>query len=262
MNDAFGDVAALEGVAAAAVSARNAVDALLWDRRLRTGTAELVQLIAASEARASAAMDGADLPLELVRSGAALDETPMGLTLAAAMRVTAQARDQAKVVDQAPLQFIAGLALKAGRDFLPPDQLGQPRFTDDVDDPIRLGSLPPVEQVLPRLGGLSRLVAGETTAPAIVVAALVHGELLALRPFGFGSGLVARASEHALLIARGVDPSAIVAPSAGLMRLGRPAYVSAARAYLSATADGVSEWVCHICTAFELSVAESLEYLG
>jgi len=85
VNDAFGDVAALEGVAAAAVSARNAVDALLWDRRLRTGTAELVQLIAASEARASAAMDGADLPLELVRSGAALDETPMGLTLAAAM---------------------------------------------------------------------------------------------------------------------------------------------------------------------------------
>ena len=83
-----------------------------------------------------------------------------------------------------------------------------------------------------------------------------------LGPFGFGSGLVARASEHALLIARGVDPSAIVAPSAGLMRLGRPAYVSAARAYLSATADGVSEWVCHICTAFELSVAESLEYLG
>jgi Fic family protein len=101
------------------------------------------------------------------------------------------------------------------------------------------------------------LLAAPTVAPALVVAAVVHGELLALRPFGFGSGLVARAAGRAVLISRGVDPLAVLAPSAGLTFLGRSAYVSAARAYLSGTPGGLAAWVLHCCLAVERAVDET-----
>ena len=257
MTDAFAKVAELPGVLAAGDAARSAVDGLFWDRGLRDRLGSIAGLVANNEARASAALDGADLPLELVVSGAALDETPMGKVVAAALRATTEGRTGAALIDSAPLQLLARLAAQVGRDFLPHAALGQPRIEDEADDPLHLGGLPPVVQVLPRLAGLSRLLAAPTVAPALVVAAVVHGELLALRPFGFGSGLVARAAGRSALISRGVDPLAVLAPSAGLAFLGRSAYVSAARAYLSGTPGGVAAWVLHCCLAVERAVDET-----
>lgn len=257
MTDAFAQVAVLPGVRAASDSARAAVDGLFWDRGLRDRLGSIAGLVSSNEARASAALDGVDLPLDLVVSGAALDETPMGKVVAAALRATGEARADAALIDSTPLQLLARLATQVGRDFLPDDALGRPRSDDHPDDPLHLGGLPPVEQVLPRLLALSRLLAGPTGAPALVVSAVVHGELLALRPFGFGSGLVARAAGRAVLLARSVDPVAVLAPSAGLAFLGRSAYVTAARAYLGGTPGGLAAWVVHCCLAVERAVDET-----
>jgi len=262
VTDHFAAVSRLPGVSEVAGDARRAVDELLWDRSLRERFAAAGPIVAAAEARASAALDGADLPLELVLSGAAEDGTPIGQVVAAAIRVTEEAQSSATLIDRAPLQLLARLALLAGRDFVSVESLGQPRTDVHPDDPLRLGPAPAVEEVRPRLAALSKLLAADTKAPALVVAALVHGELLALRPFAFGSGLSSRAAGRAVLAARGIDPAGLLAPSAGLAFLGRPGYVSAARGYIAGTADGVAGWVAHCCLAVERAVAETRELLN
>ena len=55
-----------------------------------------------------------------------------------------------------------------------------------------------------------------TTAPALVVAAVVHAELMTLQPFTYGSGLVTRAVDRLVLGSRGVDPDNWSVPEAGL----------------------------------------------
>ena len=49
------------------------------------------------------------------------------------------------------------------------------------------------------MDGLSGLLTAPTKAPALVVGAIVHGELLTLRPFGWGDGIVARAAQRLAL---------------------------------------------------------------
>ena len=52
-----------------------------------------------------------------------------------------------------------------------------------------------------------------TSAPALVPAAVVHGELLAAAPFGTADGVVARAAARLVLLGRGLDPTgAVLAP--------------------------------------------------
>ena len=64
-----------------------------------------------------------------------------------------------------------------------------------------------------------------------MVAAVVHGELLALRAFGTVDGLVARAAARLVLVDRGLDPKAVSAPEVGYAELdaaGRGAHGQAA----------------------------------
>ena len=62
-----------------------------------------------------------------------------------------------------------------------------------------------------------------TDAPALLVAAVVHAELAAAAPFASHNGLVARAAERLVLVARGLDEKSLVVPEAGHLAL-RPAY--------------------------------------
>ena len=62
-----------------------------------------------------------------------------------------------------------------------------------------------------------------------------------MRPFAWGSGLLARASVRLVLASRGVDPSLFSIPEHGMLEMGRPAYVKALRAYATGTREGVSE---------------------
>jgi Fic family protein len=93
-----------------------------------------------------------------------------------------------------------------------------------------------------------------SAAPAIVVSAIVHGELLALRPFGWGNGLVARAAGRLVLVSRGLDPKAVTAPEVGhAERAGD--YAAAASAYV---AGDVARWVRHCAEAVALGAQETL----
>ena len=72
----------------------------------------------------------------------------------------------------------------------------------------------------------------------------MHGELAAAAPFASHNGLVARAVERLVLVARGVDEKSLIVPEAGHLAL-RPAYESNLRAYRDGGATGVHAWLLY-----------------
>jgi hypothetical protein len=101
------------------------------------------------------------------------------------------------------------------------------------------------------------LLTARTEAPTLVVGAIVHGELLALRPFGCGDGIVARAAQRVTFIARGLDPKALAAPEVGHAELA-DGYADALRAYMTGTSPGVATWVRHCADAVSAAARDSL----
>jgi len=101
-------------------------------------------------------------------------------------------------------------------------------------------------------------VTAPTTAPAVLVAAVVHGELAALAPFGVADGLVARAAGRLTGITRGLDPKAVSVPEVGFAELGRQAYDRALGGYAAGGPEGVAGWLVHCCRATEHGALEGL----
>ena len=167
---------------------------------------------------ASAALDGADVRPESVRDGSALDG-PMGRVVAAALRLQAEVPRQVRVLETTPLQALARLHAVTAHGFVPDGDLGRPRRGGAPDDPLHLGAAPGATEAVRRLDDLSTLLVRPTEAPAVLVAAVVHGELLATRPFAWGSGLLARAGVR-LVLGGGGDPDGLAAPEAGVLSLG------------------------------------------
>lgn len=256
-EDPLAALAALPGVTEACQAARDAVDAVLWDRGVRSRAAEIAAESALEGARDSAALDGVDVPLDRVRSGQAMDSSPMGRLVTAALAVTGEARGQVDMWGRAPLQALAHLHLVAARGFCDDDQLGRPR-AGEPDDPLRMGGVPPASEVPPRLDLLARTVTAPTSAPAVLVAGVVHGELLTLRPFAWGSGLVARSAVRLVLAARGVDPDLLTVPEAGMVAQGRSSYVRSLRAFATGSPEGVAEWLVWNARAIELGARRVL----
>jgi hypothetical protein len=91
----------------------------------------------------------------------------------------------------------------------------------------------------------------------VVVAAVVHGELLALRTFGALDGLVARAAGRLVLVDRGLDPKAVCAPEVGHGELHHE-YAEAARAYVTGGPAGVARWIDHCASAIALGAREGI----
>lgn len=231
-------LAALGGipvVADAAAAARADVDALLWRRDVRNAAEEVASASIQRGGRDSAAIDGADVAL--------VEDSPMGRVLDAALRVTAAVSTQVDVFSSAPLQAWAHLHAVAATGFVGHDELGRPRADDTADDPLNLGAVPSSSEAADRLAQLSRLLAAPTQAPALVVAAVAHAEIAVLRPFTWGSGLLARVTTRLVLASRGVDPSLFSIPENGMLELGRPSYVRALRGYASGSRDGVAEFL-------------------
>ncbi|MFD0888494.1 oxidoreductase, partial [Streptosporangium algeriense] len=100
------------------------------------------------------------------------------------------------------------------------------------------------------------LLTGPTSAPALVLAAVVHAELAVLRPFGSADGVIARAAERLTLVEYGLDPKSLAVVEVGHLELG-DAYPQGLRAYLSGTPDGVAAWVRHCADAVVLGVRET-----
>jgi hypothetical protein len=189
--------------------------------------------------------------------------------LAGALRVAEALGRLLPVWRRAPLQALARLHVLAAVDLgVETELLGRPRTTGErgVDDPLGLGEPPAPVEVDARLDGLCRLLLAPTTAPAVVVAAVVHGELLALRAFGSVDGLVARAAARLVLVDRGLDPKAVSAPevghaeldAAGLRAHHAHAYAEAAHGYVGGGADGLAQWLVHCARAVALGAQEGV----
>ncbi|GLZ08261.1 oxidoreductase [Actinomadura sp. NBRC 104412] len=244
-SDALAQVANLPGVPDAVNDARTAVDRLLGHRILRRRSAEVSTEAALRGARASAALEGSPVTLEELRDM----ESPADPVVHGALRVSAELGTLAETWRKAPRQVLARLHVLAAADAVDGAELGRPRTSDKpVQDALDLGEPPSPAEAARRLELLSTLLTAPTQAPALVVAAIVHGELLSLRPFGWGDGIVARAAERLTLVARGLDPKSLVAPEVG-HAAHADAYADALRSYISGTPAGVTTWIRHCANA-------------
>lgn len=246
-DDPLAGVLELPGVSSAVADARAAIDELLWDRDLARRRLELRGESALRGAWCNAWFDGAETGLDQLRSGVAGDDSPIGRTLRGFVAMHAEVPSLVGVVGVAPAQALARMHAVLARGIVDEDVLGRPR-TGAPDDPLRLGAAPPAEQAAARLQGVCRLLV-ESRAPGVLVAAVTSAELAVVRPFGWGSGAIARALPRLVLAHRGVDPEMLVAPEVGLRRLGRPAYVRALRGYQAGTSEGVASAVVHLARA-------------
>ena len=240
----------LPGVAEAIDVARGAVDEMLWNREVGRRKEELRAESAVRGAWASAWFEGAETGLAQLRTGAALDESPVGRLLANALALHIELPVLVGVVGTAPNQALARMHALAAHGFADESELGRPRTIETADDALRIGALPGAEQVGERMGGL-----------CLLVAAVAHAEVAALRPFGWGSGLVARALIRLVLAQRGVDPEFLVAPEVGLRSVGRPAYVRAVRGYAEGTPEGVAAMLRLVAGAVERGAREPVTWL-
>lgn len=199
-------------------------------------------------ARASAVLDGAPVRLDDAAVGSGAGDPVFAGALRVAQALEGGSTSLVGVWRRAPLQALARLHMLAAVDQVDADRLGRPRADAEVG---------------PRLELLADMVTGDTRAPAPVLAAVAHGELLTLAPFGSADGVVARAVSRLVTIASGLDPHGLGVPEVSWMR--RPAdYRDTARGFSAGTPDGVAAWLVLCCRALQagareaLSIAESL----
>ncbi|WP_043537495.1 Fic family protein [Saccharomonospora cyanea] len=244
MSDPLAPLMELGGVAEAAKRAQDAVFAVhRLPANLRGGSATAAEA-SVRAARASAALDGADP--ELPDDGSVTDPV-----LAGSLRVAEATESLLPTWRRAPLQVLARMHVLAAADLTDdPNALGRPRTTDGSGEAGDSGG------TAQRLELLAQLVTGATAVPGPVVTAVVHGELLALRPFGSADGVLARAAARLAMIATGLDPKALTVPEVACFRRQRR-YEEAARAFASGEPDGVRQWLLFCCESFEAGAREA-----
>jgi hypothetical protein len=229
----------LAGVAPALARARAGVDrAYLAVRRRGDRTAGTGTGLRA--AVASAELEGGRYDLEEVRAGTVTDPVLQGAVRCAEALPGLVARWPG-----APRQVLARLHLLAARGVLDQDLLGRPAAGPAV---------------AARLDALVELITG-TAAPGLLRAAVVHGELLAIRAFPGPNGVVARAAARLELVTSGFDPSGLIGVDLG-HRAREPEYVGSAGAFATGTPDGVRAWLRHCAAAVELAAAQTAGSTG
>ena len=240
--DPLAAVAALPGVFEALEAARGAVDALLRDLRgpaLRRRVGEVSAVALRRSAWASASLELGDATvLDPASVQPPFGDDAAGRTAAGAWRVSAELASSVATWERAPAQVLARLHALAAADIVPADRLGRP-------DPAAAGAAE-------RVAALAQLVSTPTLAPALVVAAVTHGELLTAAPFGTMDGVVARAAARLVTMSRGLDPTGAAVVEEGHLELGVDAYRAGADDYRSGTAAGVAAWVVHCAQAVVL----------
>ena len=233
-TDPLAPLMELPGVEAAARRARDAVVTLHNHPVNVSSWAASAAEAALRAARASAALDGARLSAG--QQGQSVEGIVTDPVLAGAVRAVEETGRLLGIWRSAPLQALARLHLLAAAD-LTPDTLGRPAAGSG------------------RLALLAQLVAGGTAAPAPVLAAVVHGELLALAPFPSANGVVARAASRLTAIASGLDPHGLAVPEVGHLRAG-PEYQRTAAGFAEGTPEGLGAWIRHCCAQWETGARE------
>lgn len=215
----------LAGVEPAFTEARERVDAAMRHRALRRNGGQVAAEASLRTAVASAALESHPYDLEEVRAGTVTDPVVQG-----ALRVAEGLGGLVDLWPRAPRQVLAKLHVLAARGVVADADLG--RLTGSAD----------------RIDALSSLVAGNSSTPPLLLAAIVHAELLTLRPFAGPAGVVARAAARLTLIGRGFDPRGVVPVDVGHLAR-EPEYVGASGAYATGTPDGVRSWLRHYASA-------------
>jgi len=216
----------LEGIPSAYAATRDGIDVMLRDRGLRRTSPEMTAESLLRGAHASAVLEGSASALADVRTGAG-DEVALD-----AVRVSTELLGLAPTLGSSPLQALARIHALAAAG-LPAEQRGRPRDGAAAD----------------RLRGIGDLLTATTAAPALLVAAVVHAELATAAPFPSRNGLVARAAERLVLVARGVDAKSLVVPEAGHLAL-RAEYESNLRGYRDGGRAGVHSWLLYAAEAY------------
>ncbi|MEF9905422.1 oxidoreductase [Streptomyces sp. P9-A2] len=256
-GDPLAALGSLPGVADSVESVRKAVDRVYGHRVMRRRSNEITSEAALRGARGSAALSGADWALEEVRRRSDFGTDDEARTMGAALRLSAEAGQLLTIWRQSPLRVLARLHLVAAADRA--DQAGRPRKEGEpVDEPLIGLPLPGTAEAHGRLEGLAELIIGGGSAPALITAAVVHGELLALRPFTSCNGLLARTAERIVLVGSGLDPKSVCPAEVGHAELGREAYLTALEGYVSGTPEGLAGWIAHCGRAVELGARESM----
>ena len=266
--DPLAPLAELPGVAAAGEEAREALGRAHRHRTNLRGWPTTAAEASLRAARASSVLDGGSLQLSGGRAIAGSvgggdlpgPQSPACAgahargplrggpdpVLAGALRVSEALEGGATslvgVWQRAPLQAIARLHALAAADLADDDRLGRPRGGDDVGR---------------RLALLADIVTGGTRVPAPVLAAVAHGELLTLAPFGTADGVVARAVSRLVTIATGLDPHGLGVPEVYWMRHSGD-YRAAARGFSSGTPDGLAAWLVLCARALHAGAREAL----
>ncbi|WP_077078878.1 oxidoreductase [Mycobacterium numidiamassiliense] len=235
----------LPGVAEASDEARAALGRAHRHRANLRGWPASAAEAAWRAARASSVLDGGPARLDDVAEP--IGDPVFGGALRVAQALEGGGGALVGIWERAPLQALARLHMLAAADQVGDDRLGRPRAD---------------AQVGPRLELLAELVTGRTRASAPVVAAVAHGELLTLRPFGSADGVVARGVSRLVTITSGLDPHGLGVPEVSWMR--KPVeYRDAARGFADGTPSGLAAWLLLCCRAMHdgaqeaLSIAES-----
>ena len=232
----------LPGVTDAIDAARSAIDEVHRHPANRRGWPATAAEASVRAARASAAVAGGASAIP--DSGEVSD--PL---LAGSLRVAEAIGPLLPTWQRAPLQALARLHVLAAADLVDADDadlLGRPRSANDVSG---------------RLDLLAQLVAdasgkGQGTIPGPVQAAVVHGELLALAPFGTADGVIARAAARLSVIGSGLDPKGLVVPEVAYFRR-QQEYAKAAAGFASGDPEGVGAWILYCCNALETGSKEA-----
>lgn len=224
----------LADIGEALAAARRDVDDAFRHRALRRQGGPVAVEAGLRTARASAALDGHVHDLEDLRAGTALDPAVQG-----ALRVSQALDSLTGTWRTAPRQALARLHVLAGRGVVPDAELGRPVAGQE------------------RLDALTALIVGGQE-DTVVLAAVVHAELLAVQAFGAVNGVVARGAARLTLISGGLDPRGLLPVDVGHLER-EPEYRGAAGAYATGTRDGVRSWLKHYTAALRRAAQEATD---
>lgn len=189
-------------------------------------------------ARASSVLDGGPAAVD----AAATSDPVFAGALRVAQALEGGETTLVEVWRRAPLQALARLHVLAAADLVEEDRLGRPEGGAAVGR---------------RLEMLADLATGGTSVAAPVFAAVVHGELLTLAPFGSADGVVARGAARLVTIASGLDRHGLGVPEVTWMRQARD-YRRAAQEFTSGSAEGVTAWLLLCCGAMRTGALDAL----
>lgn len=253
---------ALPGVGEAVETARSACTELRWHQALRRRIPEAAAESRVRGAAATALLEGSEpagsqgtvrLVRDVVRGAVTWPEEPdpVERVLKAAVQVTAATEGVTAASLASPAQVLARLHMAATADLLPAGQVGRPRHpAEDCTEFRDLGDPVPGDQVPHRLGLVYSLLGTlQSGGSALVVAALVHAELMTVRPFVSGNGLVARALERVVHRVGGLDPTGVAVPERGHAEKVGADYRGALTAYGQGGPEGVRLWLLQCAQA-------------